>query len=359
VVQANNESAYLYIPEVSKSILKLALKVKLLPRTDEMNKRYKNPDGDPRGPWQSGDLVANEPRKDGNFIIQSPITGKEFTVPANKHWVYKKENLLKLINDKRIWFGKNGNSFPRKKRFLHEVQQGRKASTLWLSSEVGHNQEGKRDLLKVLGRDKEFNNPKPVKLIMQLIRLISNKNDIILDSFAGSATTAHAVLNLNKEDGGNRKFILVELEDYADSITAERVKRVIDGYGSSGKEVEGTGGGFTFYELGEPLFLPDGSINKDIPIEKLREYIYFTEAKKQLPESYADNPYYLGSEDGNSYYLLHGDETPMSLNYEFLSTVKNKDEAYIIYADRCLVDDEFLRKNNIIFKKVPRDIVRF
>jgi adenine-specific DNA-methyltransferase len=198
-----------------------------------------------------------------------------------------------------------------------------------------------------------------VKLIDRILRIATGPDDVVLDSFAGSGTTAHAVLNLNKEDGGNRKFILVELEDYADSITAERVKRVIDGYGSNGKEVEGTGSGFTYYELGESLFHPDGSVNKDVPIKKLREYIYFTETKKELPDNETDNPYFIGSDDGNSYYLLHEHEKPMSLDYDFLSILVKKDEAYIIYADRCLIDEEFMRKHNIIFKKVPRDIVRF
>ena len=121
----------------------------LLPRTAEMNSRYKNPDNDPRGPWQSGDLVANEERVNGYYDIASPKTGKIFNVPQGKHWVYSQENLIQMIADNRIWFGKDGNSFPRKKRFLSEVMNGRKGDTWWTSEEVGHNQESKREIIKL------------------------------------------------------------------------------------------------------------------------------------------------------------------------------------------------------------------
>lgn len=121
------------------------ISINLLKRTEAMNSRYKNPDNDPRGPWQSGDLVANETRTNGNYDVVGP-TGKLFNVPDGKHWVYSEENMMQLIHEKRIWFGKNGTSFPRKKRYLSEVQQGRTPDTWWTSDEVGHNQEGAREL---------------------------------------------------------------------------------------------------------------------------------------------------------------------------------------------------------------------
>lgn len=133
------------------------INIHLLKRTDEMNARYKNPDNDPRGAWQSGDLVANETRTNGNYDVVGP-TGKVFNVPDGKHWVYSEDNMKELIADKRIWFGKDGTSFPRKKRFLSEVQDGRTPDTWWKNEEVGHNQEGARDLKKVLGAI-SFNNP--------------------------------------------------------------------------------------------------------------------------------------------------------------------------------------------------------
>ncbi len=125
-----------------------------------------------------------------------------------------------------------------------------------------------------------FDYPKPVRLLTRILKLASSPNAVILDSFAGSGTTAHAVLNMNKADGGHRKFILVEMGDYADTTTAERVKRVINGYGKDKNAVEGTGGNFSYYELGERLLLPDGNLNESISTDKIRDYIWYTETKK-------------------------------------------------------------------------------
>lgn len=187
--------------------------VGLLPRTAEMNERYKNLDNDSRGPWQSGDLVASGERSNGHFMIKSPKTGKIFDVPQGKHWVYSEENLAKLLKDNQIWFGIDGNSFPRKKRFLSEVQNGRTPNTIWLSEEVGHNQTATREVKQLFNDKKYFDFPKPVTYIMQMLRISTQSDSIILDFFSGSATTAHAVMQLNAEDGGNRKFIMVQIPE--------------------------------------------------------------------------------------------------------------------------------------------------
>lgn len=188
-------------------------KVGLLPRTAEMNDRYKNPDNDPRGPWQSGDLVASGERSNGHYLVTSPKTGKTFDVPQGKHWVYAKENLLAMVDDNQIWFGEDGNSFPRKKRFLSEVQDGRTPSTIWLSEEVGHNQTATREVKQLFNDNKYFDFPKPVAYIKQMIQISTSNDDIVLDFFSGSGTTAHAVMQMNTEDNGNRKFICVQLEE--------------------------------------------------------------------------------------------------------------------------------------------------
>lgn len=210
------------------------IQINLLERTDEMNARYKNLDNDPRGVWQSGDLVANETRTNGNYDVIGP-TGKVFNVPDGKHWVYSEENMNQLLADNRIWFGKNGTSFPRKKRFLSEVQSGRTPDTWWKNEEVGHNQEGARDLKKILG-NVALNNPKPVRLIKRVLEIASKKDSIILDFFAGSGTTAQAVLEQNKTDGGNRHFILCTNNESSicESITYPRIKTVITGVRSDG-----------------------------------------------------------------------------------------------------------------------------
>lgn len=207
----NHEYAVIYARSIDN------VKVGLLPRTSEMNERYKNPDNDPRGPWQSGDLVASGERSNGHFIIKSPLSGKEFDVPQGKHWVYSQANLQKMVEDNQIWFGSDGNSFPRKKRFLCDVQDGRTPSTLWLAEEVGHNQSATREVKALFDDEKYFDFPKPVAYIKQFTQLLSDKDCIILDFFSGSATTAHATIQLNAEDGGNRKFIMVQLPEACES----------------------------------------------------------------------------------------------------------------------------------------------
>lgn len=202
-----------------------------------------------------------------------------------------------------------------------------------------------------------FDFPKPVQLIQYLLGFYSNADDIILDSFAGSGTTAHAVLNMNKADGRHRKFILVEMMDYADSITAERVKRVIRGYGEGKNAVEGTSGSFSFYDLGEPLMHGD-VLNENVGVDKIREYVYFTDTKTPLPEPHPDEPYFMGVHIGSAYYFYYEKQAVTTLNREFLHTVKTEADAYVIYADLCTLSEAELEKYHITFKKIPRDITK-
>ncbi|MBI9094275.1 MAG: site-specific DNA-methyltransferase [Sphaerochaeta sp.] len=202
-----------YIICYSKNIERAS--IRLLPRTESMDSRFKNPDNDLRGSWSSGDLVANGIRSTGHYDVTGP-TGLQFNVPTDKHWVYSKDNMMNLIDEGRIWFGKNGDAFPRLKRYLSEVQQGRKADTLWLASEVGHNQESKREIKSLFDCNVVFDTPKPVRLIRRCIDVTLSDNDVILDFFSGSATTAHSVMQLNAEDGGNRKFIMVQVPEKCD-----------------------------------------------------------------------------------------------------------------------------------------------
>lgn len=203
-----------------------------------------------------------------------------------------------------------------------------------------------------------FNYAKPVRLIEYLMTISKmNKDAIILDSFAGSGTTAHAVLNMNRADGGNRRFILVEMGNYADTITAERVKRVIDGYGEGKKAVEGTGGSFSYYELGEPLMCGD-VLNENVGIEKIREYVYFTDTKNRLPAPHPDEPYFMGVHVSSAYYFCYEKDRAVTLNRELLHTVKTRAASYVMYADLCTLSEAELEKYHITFKKIPRDITR-
>lgn len=233
-----------------------------------------------------------------------------------------------------------------------------KPTTHWDFKDV-NSERGTEMFIKYLGFKKEdFPNPKPVGTIQRIVQIATDEDSIILDSFAGSGTTAHAVLNMNKADGGHRKFILVEMMDYAESITAERVKRVIDGYGQGKNAVEGTGGDFTFYDLGPVLLLPNGNLNEDVGAEKIREYVYFMETKTAIESDKEDEPYYMGVHLDSAYYFYYQKDGVTSLNRDFLHGVKTKAERYTIYADLCTLSPAELEQYHITFKKIPRDISR-
>lgn len=222
----------------------------------------------------------------------------------------------------------------------------------------GSNEDGDDEIRKIFG-EKIFDFPKPSKLIAKLFASTQFKDGIFLDSFAGTGTTAHAILKLNKQFNGNRKFVLIELEDYAESITSERVKRVIKGYST----FTGTGGSFDYYELGKPLFVDEniGYLNEEVDSAKIREYIWYSETKKAFvqPKNNKDSQYFLGIKESTAYYFIYEKESLTTLDYDTLSTIKTKASQYVIYADNCLLPKDFMMKKNIVFKKIPRDVTRF
>ncbi|MBI1836213.1 MAG: site-specific DNA-methyltransferase [Flavobacteriia bacterium] len=219
----------------------------------------------------------------------------------------------------------------------------------------GSNEDGDDENRKIFG-SKVFDFPKPSKLIAKLICSYRKKDAIILDSFAGSGTTAHAVLSLNKKDNGNRKVILIEMEDYSNNITAERVKRVIKGY----EDIEGIDSSFDYLQLGEPIFNSTGNLNEKVGEDKIRGYIYYTETKQLLKRIRSkENWYILENFKNTGIYFYYEPEKFTTLDLESLSIVKEKQEQYIIYADHCLLDPDYMLQHNIIFKKIPRDIKRF
>lgn len=256
-----------------------------------------------------------------------------------------------------FYFGQDGKGGIRRKTYLNTVG-GRIPTNFWPFSETGHTDEAKKEMLAIFDGKATFDTPKPHRLIEFVLKVAGTQDALILDSFAGSGTTAHAVLNMNKADGGHRKFILVEMGDYADTITAERVKRVIKGYGEGKNAVEGTSGNFSYYELGEPLLLPSGNLNEKVGTEKIRDYIWYTETKKPLPDHKNSNPYFLGENNSTAYYFFYEPQKVCVLNYDFVATIPEKAEGYIIYADRCTLSEQELQQLGITFKKIPRDIVR-
>ena len=213
----------------------------LLERTAEMDARFSNPDNDPRGDWTSGDLSARNYYGEGTYPITCPSGRVVDGPPKGMYWRVSKSKFDEMDKDGRIWWGDDGNNQPRLKRFLTDVKNGRVPQTLWEYTEVGHTQDAKKELLSILDFDSSddvFVTPKPVALLTRILELATTEHSIVLDSFAGSGTTAHAVLAANKQDGGDRKFILVECEKYADQLTAERMRRVIGGYSYQGTQRE-------------------------------------------------------------------------------------------------------------------------
>ncbi|MCM8626882.1 site-specific DNA-methyltransferase [Accumulibacter sp.] len=228
-----------------------AWKPNLLPRTEEQNAAYKNPDKDPRGVWKTSDLSARNYYSAGTYSITCPSGRVIEAPPKGMYWRVSKEKFEELGRDSRIWWGKDGSAIPQIKRFLHEVKDGRVPQTMWFYQEVGHTQEGKKELLELVDFDTSvdvFITPKPTRLIQRILQIATDKDSIVLDSFAGSGTTGHAVLKQNVEDGGCRRFIQVEmLPEVASTITAGRAKRAISGYiNAKGQAVEGLGGGCQF-----------------------------------------------------------------------------------------------------------------
>lgn len=335
---------------------KLKWQRNLTPRTNKQNKFYKYNDNDGRGFWRPDNVLVKSFSESGVFGITNPNNGVIHYPPKGSCYRFNEQKANSLLSDNKFYFGKDGKGKPQLKRYLSEVNEGVVPQTIWKYDEVSHNQEGKKELNKII-EGNVFDSPKPYELIIRILQISTNKNDLILDSFAGSGTTAHAVLNLNKEDGGNRKFILIEMEPYAETITAERVKRVINGYADK----EATGGAFDYYTLGQPLFTEEGNLNETVPLEELRKYIYYTETQQPLPniKKGKDSPYFLGLHNQTAYYFVFEPGQTTTLDHELLATIRTKAEQYIIYADNCTLTKEFLTLSAISFKKIPRDITRF
>lgn len=249
--------------------------LKLLPRTEEMNNRYKNIDNDSRGAWKPGGLSAKTYNEKYDYVIETP-SGKKVYPPTGSCWQVSKEKLEKLILDNRIYWGKNNDSKPQIKQFLTEVQDGFVPKSLWKKEEVGHNQISRKELTDLFDGIFLFDNPKPTKLLKKIIYLGSDSNDIILDFFAGSGTTAHAVMAQNAEDGGNRKFIMVQLDEQTDEkseayragyktiaeLSRERIRRAGDKIVAENKDKLATRE--TELDIGFRAFRVDSTNMKDV-----------------------------------------------------------------------------------------------
>jgi adenine-specific DNA-methyltransferase len=246
IVSQNHNHTLVYAKNVDylREVMKKSNKFKL-PAQEE---KFSNPDNDPRGPWVADPFEAAGVRKNLSYAIKNPNTGETYYPVKGRHWAVLEQEYFKLLKDNRIIFGKNGKGKPSRKRFLSDaMKKGLTPKSIW--DDVGTTTNGTQELEEIFG-DKKFNNPKPVSLIRRILELASNKNSIVLDFMAGSGTTGHAVLELNKGDGGNRQFILCTNNEnnICTDVCYPRIKKVIKGY-KNGKDenVAGLGGNLKYY----------------------------------------------------------------------------------------------------------------
>ena len=327
-----------------------------LPPNDEVLKYYKYQDDkyEQRGPYRLQPLATTS--MDTRPNLRYPLYYHGHEIWPEKQWFWSRERAEEAqANDELVFSERNGKWTVNYKQYLNASDGTKRKSKPYSIITDIYTQAGTKAIKDILGNGKAFDFPKPPELIMLFLQMLDDKNSIILDSFAGSGTTGHAVLNMNKQDGGHRKFILVEMMDYANSITAERVKRVIHGYGEGNKAVEGTGGGFSYYELGESLLI-DGLLNPAVSEDKIRAYVYYTETREVIPARKEDEKHLLGVHNDFAYYFYYEQDRVTTLNRSFLRTIKTQAQGYLVYADVNTLSAEEMEKYRITFKKIPRDI---
>lgn len=321
----------------------------LLARTEEMDNRYSNPDNDYRGAWTSSDLTVRTYVESCDYPITTP-SGKVVTPSESRCWGVSKEKFDELVADNRIWFGKNGKNVPRIKTFLSEVQNGLVATTIWKHTEVGNNQEAKKEVKK-FNRSNPFATPKPERLIERILLLGSNSGDLVLDSFLGSGTTAAVALKMG------RRFIGIEMGDHAYTHCRVRLNKVIAGEDSGGitKSVKWQGGGgYRFYELAPSLINTDSFgenvISKDYDANMLAAAVALHEGFNYQPDSQTFWKQSVGNE--KSYLFV----TTRHLNTLYIDAIKATmtDDEYLIIA--CYSFDATIEKyhQHITIKKIPQ-----
>lgn len=338
----------------------------LLSRTETQNERYKNPDNDPRGVWKAADFSVKSYSESYDYPITTP-SGRVVNPPRGRCWCTSRENFEKLVEDNRIYFGKEGKNVPALKKFLTEVKSGIVPLTIWSREEVGDNQEGRQILKTILADDTlPFDNPKPVRLIKRIIELSTDENDIVLDSFAGSGTTGQAVLEYNNEENSNRKFLLVELEtDIAKNVTAKRLETIIDGYSTkknsnTEKAIQGLNSGFRFSILSTPIFDKYGNVSEEVSFTQLAYHIFFSETGVPLKQNSKLNTPLIGKYKGTAYYLLFngilGDKTVNGgnvLTTKVLENLPKHNGDKIVFGMASRLSAAKLKNESIVFKQIP------
>ena len=339
----------------------------LMVRTSDQEKRYANPDSDSRGPWTSVDYTCNksaEVRPNLYYPIVQPKTGKEIWPSRKAVWRFDKARHERNVAENRVWWGVKGTSGPRLKRFRSGVAKGMVPATWWDKRFAGTNQEARKEIRAIFGREGvDFETPKPVRLIKRILQLATGPDSLVLDSFAGSGTTGHAVLGQNKADGGNRRFILVEMDEgICGDVTAQRVRKAIEGYGKT----PGLGGGFRFCKLGIPLFDESGSITGEVRFPDLAAHVFFTETGNPIPARASGKTPLLGVHGGKAVYLLFngvlGDRRPAGGNVLTHDVAQGLPPhpagrgARVVYGEACRLSDKSLERYGLAFRQIPFEL---
>jgi adenine-specific DNA-methyltransferase len=335
-----------------------------MPRSDKLNASYKNPDGDPRGPWTSGDLSARNFYGAGTYPITCP-SGRVIAGPPNgMYWRVSKDKFLEMNSDNRIWWGKDGNNTPRIKRFLSEVKQGVVPQTMWMNNDVGNTQEAKKEVVAIFGAE-NFMTPKPERLLSRIVSIATNPSDLVLDSFLGSGTTAAVAQKMG------RRYIGIEMGEHAVTLCYPRLQKVVDGEqgGISESFNWRGGGGFRFYRLGEPAFDPEGRIRNGIRFSVLAAHVWFSETG--TPWNGKGKSPLLGLHGERAFALLYngilGDKTPKGgnvLTRETLTIINEKiakkkcdfKGTLTIYGEASRLSAATLARKGIVFKQTPYEV---
>ena len=334
----------------------------LLPLTEDQTGRYKNPDNDPRGVWKAMDYTCRysaDERPNLFYPIKHPRTGEEIWPNRNRVWAMSKEVHEQNVAENRLWWGlRQQNSVPALKNFLREIAQGMMPMSLWKHSLAGHNQEAKKEILELFGRENVFDTPKPERLLQTVLSIATNPGDLVLDSFLGSGTTAAVAHKMG------RRWIGIEMGGHARTHCQPRLRKVVDGEQGGISEAVGWkgGDGFRFYKLGAPVFDEDGHIREGIRFEHLAAHVWFAETGTARSTHTAKSPF-LGEHGGTGYYLLFngilGDDSRSGgnvLTRRLLRTLSPFDGPRVIYGEACAMSDEQLRELGIVFRQTPYDI---
>lgn len=327
--------------------------------------RYSNPDNDPRGPWKADPFDAPGVRDNLNYKITNPNTKEDYLPAKGRHWRTEENNYKDLLKDNRILFGKKGTSGPQLKVFLNEKTEFGEIETNWWDGPATTTDGIK--FLDIILPNHGFDNPKPYQVVKKILEHTTLKDDIILDSFAGSGTTGQAVIALNKEDEGNRRFILIEMEDYANTITAERVRRVIKGVSKAKDKAlqKGLGGTFSYFELGKPIEMANILSGKDLPSYlDLARYIFFTATGEKLDErQIKEDKFFVGESQNYQVFMFYQPDAKFlrstALTLERVEQLgAYKDKRRLVFAPTKYLDQEFLDKYRIDFAQLPFEIYR-